>query len=436
MQVARGLRAAMVCGAALVVLAGCGGGRGHSTPADSGGIVLSDGAVDGGGPPVEAQPPGSPCSCDAECQGDATHAGICVFGVCMTRSAGDCSAAGSTAECIAGSRCWGLEGFEGGLCWPDCSTYPACAGECDGDGSCAPTASGTCNPACGTLCGDDPGPCAPENPMGTCAGADQVCLDGTCVDACSPTNPTGFCPTGSSCMSGTCVSTSGCPTWMCTGPTCSDIIAMPGSTSATTTEAMLDGYYVSHEPRYSFLRRDLTMLVQYAACEVANRYPGTRPLATGDLTQADGMTPGSDTGDLRHPAGTHTGGDMDLAYYQNDSDPNLRNDLQIICGDGTDTNYNGRPGVYNDGYFCTTDMNIVDWPRQAYFFAMMASTPLVRVFGVDETIADDFEREINALYTAGEITSAQATQALYLGYGADGGWAFHHHHTHMSFDWP
>jgi hypothetical protein len=193
----------------------------------------------------------------------------------------------------------------------------------------------------------------------------------------------------------------------------------------------MDGYYIGSS-RYRYLRRDLTMLIQYAACETARRFPGTEPIALLDLSQADGRTPGTDTGSLRHPDGTHDGSDMDLAYFVTDG----TNDGDIICGDGTDTNGNGRPGTFNDGYFCTTEENIVDWPRQAYWFAMLASTPLVRVFGIDETLADDFERELGTQLSMGWITRQQHDRAMSLGYGNEGGWAFHHHHTHMSYSPP
>jgi hypothetical protein len=195
---------------------------------------------------------------------------------------------------------------------------------------------------------------------------------------------------------------------------------------------MSDGYYIATDARYAYLRRDLTMLLRYAACEVARRYPGTSPIGLSDLSQADGRTPGTDVGSPRHPTSTHRGDDMDLAYYQTDGS----NNPQIVCGDGSDTNPNGYSGTWNDGYFCTTETNIVDWPRQAYWFAKLASTPLVRVFGIDETMPDDFNTHLRMLYDAGAITMAEYTGARSLGYGSAGGWAFHHHHTHMSYSAP
>lgn len=389
-------------------------------------------AVDTFSPPGDGTL-GSECNCDSDCSDDgADHPGFCLLGICMTRSSsGTCAEAGSTAECGAGSRCWNLEGLEG-ICWPDCDSYD-CEGACDGDGSCAPTAETSCDPGCGIACG--PGECSADNPDGVCASDTQSCIAGECVEVCAPGNPDGYCPSGSTCTDGRCISTSGCPSWMCTGATCGDIISMPGSRDPRSGEAAVDGYYVAHEERYSFLRRDMTMLTEYAACEVARRYPGTPPLGLGDLSQEDGGTPGSDVGRLRHPDGTHTGSDLDLAYYQTDG----FNNLQIVCGDGSDRNGNGTRGTYNDGYHCTTEDNIIDPTLNAFFFAKMGEHPDTRVFGVDRTLA----AQINAAYR--ELVSEGIVPAgrLPLGFDPDGvgpgeegylGWAFHHHHSHLDFN--
>jgi hypothetical protein len=228
------------------------------------------------------------------------------------------------------------------------------------------------------------------------------------------------------------MNTSSCPAWQCAGATCTDLIAMPGSDNPASATAIADGYYLASPARYSFLRRDLAMLIEYAACEVAARFPGTNPLGLSDLSQADGFTPGTDVGSPRHPTSTHRGSDFDVAYYQTDAD----NDPQIICGDGSDNNWNGQAGTYNDGYFCTTEQNIIDWDRQLWWFAKLAESPLVRVFGIDSTLADDFEMGIMDLEASGLITADVASRALSLGYGANGGWQFHHHHSHMSFVLP
>jgi hypothetical protein len=220
-----------------------------------------------------------------------------------------------------------------------------------------------------------------------------------------------------------------CPSYTCDESDCGTLVELPGSSDPTSERALRDGYYIATERRYAYLRKDLTYVLRHAACRVAREFPDTAPLGISDLSQADGQTPGVDVGRPRHPTSTHRGNDMDLAYYQTDG----TNDPQIICGDGTDGNGNGTVGVHNDGYFCTTDENIVDWARQAYFFAMLAAPTHVRVFGVDTTLVDDFRTHVGALEASGTIDTAQAARATHLGHGSDGGWAFHHHHTHMSY---
>jgi hypothetical protein len=345
--------------------------------------------VDSG--PAAPRPPGSLCTCDTDCADDGGHQGICVRGVCMTRASAACASSGSSAECPDGSRCWRARDTSVHVCFPDCDSH-ACAGRCDGDGSCVDAAGFGCDDACGTVC---PTPATPPPPPP---------------------------PPGSDT----------CPAWECSGTSCTDLIMLPGSSDPDSAEARAAGYFIDTHARYTYLRRDLIRVLQYAACRVAQRFPGTNPIGISDLSQSDGRTPGLDVGDARHPTTTHRGNDLDLAYYQTDG----LNDTQIVCGDGSDRNGNGRPGTYNDGYFCTTERNIVDWPRQAFFFAVLAVTPLVRVFGVDTTFVDDFRDHLGALRDAGEIDEATHDRATNLGYGSSGGWQFHHHHSHMSYTRP
>jgi hypothetical protein len=96
--------------------------------------------------------PGGACTCDAQCANDGGQAGVCIYGICMTRATGACSPAGSQAGCPAGSRCWNLSGQNvGPLCWPDCSAH-TCSGTCDDDGSCIPGDDDDCNASCSTAC--------------------------------------------------------------------------------------------------------------------------------------------------------------------------------------------------------------------------------------------------------------------------------------------
>lgn len=204
---------------------------------------------------------------------------------------------------------------------------------------------------------------------------------------------------------------------------------MPGATQADSPEALASGYFIASKAKYSFLRRDLTMLIQYAACEVRYRFADTTPIGLADLSQQDGKTPGTDVGNPGHATSTHRGDDIDIAYYQTDG----ANNPQIICGDGTDKNPNGVGGKYNDGAFCTTADNIIDWPRELWLFAKFSESPKARVFGIDETLAKKFMSGAAQLRKDGDVSADIAERMTHVGYGNAGGWAFHHHHSHMSF---
>src|SRR6185436_7689468 len=109
------------------------------------------------------------------------------------------------------------------------------------------------------------------------------------------------------------------------------------------------------------------------------------------------------------------------------------NDYRIICGDGSDTNNNGVSGNYNDGYFCLTNQNVVDMPRQAYFMSLMMGFPYFRVVGVDQTLPSQLVAAADKLVASGDLPAWAAFKMHSgLGYGAAGGWQFHHHHIHYS----
>jgi hypothetical protein len=194
------------------------------------------------------------------------------------------------------------------------------------------------------------------------------------------------------------------------GP-CNRIMQFPQSNT------MGDGYVVSHEARYSNLRREVIYLVRYAAAATEAQFENTNPIGLLDMSQADGDTPGRVEDQLRHPEGTHVyGNDIDIAYYQT-GDDNL-----------------GRSVCQNDGYYCTAEPNILDARRTAFFISRLLDSKRVRVIGVDTMIrtmildaADDLESE--GILNSG----ARFNIDRFLGYGS--GWPFHQHHLHLSWDW-
>ncbi len=272
-----------------------------------------------------ASAPGSRCNCDVDCLGVSDHEAVCIGGICMVKASADCSSGGSTAECPTGFQCWGLWNKMGPICFPDCASND-CSGDCDADGTCIAGPGMGCDSTCAFYCISPTLPCVPNNPGGACV-AGQVCVDGQCDDTCSATVLDGYCHPGFQCTDGVCLSDSGCGTWECTqGDACQDIIAMPGSYDALSALAATEGYYMAFPSIYGFLRRDLTLLVKWAACEMKHHYPDLSPIALGDLSQADGTTPGCPD-NCRHPETSHIGNDLDTAYLQTDD----TNDIQIIC---------------------------------------------------------------------------------------------------------
>ncbi|WP_437620572.1 hypothetical protein [Sorangium sp. So ce1151] len=189
------------------------------------------------------------------------------------------------------------------------------------------------------------------------------------------------------------------------------------------------GYVWETFSNYRFARRELIMLVRDALAETMWAFPGTTPLSLIDVCQINGVTPGYDIGDPRHPESTHDqGGNIDIAYFQTDGS----NDGEIICGDGS---------KHEDGYCSSAAKrkHIVDLEREAFFMARLFRSPRTRVVGVDKIIAPFLSRtaaRLNALperdrrrITDDELASFSDRMA----YGE--GWPYHHHHIHLSMSW-
>ncbi|MBI4701014.1 MAG: PPC domain-containing protein [Deltaproteobacteria bacterium] len=180
---------------------------------------------------------------------------------------------------------------------------------------------------------------------------------------------------------------------------------------------------------YRFARRELIMLVRHALHRTYEIWPDAPPLGIIDICQIDGVTPGYDVGDPRHPETTHDqGGNADLAYFQTDGS----NAAQIVCGDGS---------THADGYCspAAKDKHIVDLEQQAFFMAQLYSSSRVRVIGIDKVIGPlvaEAAKQLAALpdgdpkkITTGELNGFSGKMA----YGS--GWPYHHHHIHVSLKW-
>jgi len=359
--------------------------------------------------------PGSACSCDDDCAAVSGHPGVCVYGICMTRASDACSAAGSSAECGAGSRCWGLQGADGYLCWPDCASYD-CDGSCDGDGSCVPTQSSNCDPTCGGYC--------------SCESSDQ-CGDGeSCIgNQCVLTPSTGDGPgpgPGPTCT--------GLPPRDCTGGAtyCGQLVTFDPRTTAYYDDYPINGETASNQYR-SYLRRDLKMLIEHATAVVLCKTAGWDwdtgnggAEGLGDMSEADGSIPGTSIGQPGHPAGTHTNGfDIDLGYYQTGT---ANNRLRPVCEHTTN-------GVEQN--HCTATPTSIDVWRHALFLGTIFESPRTRVVGVDGKAGPMLDAALTQLCQLGWLSQAACDNAVLAYETTDQGYGwyyFHHHHSHVSLE--
>jgi hypothetical protein len=364
--------------------------------------------------PNPAGGPGEACGCDSDCPAVAGHAGVCVYGVCMTMASGECSAAGSTAECPGGSRCWGLQGETGYFCWPDCASN-TCDGTCDGDGSCAPDSNTNCSASCGTYCS-----CS----INSDCGSGEQCVSGDCIPQSNGTGP-GPGP-GPTC--------SNLPPRDCTGSAsyCGELVTFDPRVTAYYDDYPINGETSTNQYR-SYLRRDLEMLLEHATakvlCKAGSWDTGIGgPLGFGDMSEANGAIPGTSVGSPGHPANTHTNGyDIDLAYYQV-AQPN--NYLRPICN-----HMNGS----TEANHCVSDPTILDVWRHALFLGILFESPRVRVIGVDGKAGPMISAAMTELCNSGWLSQTACTNAASgLAYETtDMGWGwyyFHHHHSHISLE--
>jgi hypothetical protein len=178
---------------------------------------------------------------------------------------------------------------------------------------------------------------------------------------------------------------------------------------------------------YSYIRRDLMQLVQYATAKVACKTAGWEygnfdPLALGDMSEADGSTPALLTlGQYYHPPGTHEGGrDIDTAYYQVFTEDNR---LRPIC--------------LNDGEHCVDTPYALDFWRTALYIAYLAEHPHMRVVGVDGQAGLILEAALDELVASGWI-EADLRSSIPLAYEVEdtglGWYRYHHHHNHISMN--
>ncbi len=336
----------------------------------------------GPGPEPEPAPEGfgEACEDDADCD----------TGTCLGHLPGGyCSrACNDEAPCPDGGACWALRALDGAeYCLQSCALQTECRGEagyvCDGDLTCYP--------------GEAPPEFPNADPEAPFGGPPPDCDD--------------------------------LPDFRCDGSDgpCGELVPFLPELGDGYWNYPLNGETDDNQYR-SYARRDLAMLVKYAAartrCLSASWDSGNHePLGLGDMSEADGAIPGTSDGDPGHPAGSHTDGlDMDIAYFQVGHPDNL---LRPICDHeaGGEQNH------------CTSDPDRLDVWRTALFLALLHDSPQLRVIGVDGRVGPLVEQAIRTLCGRGFLADGACDESslAYETRDTGRGWfRFHHHHFHVS----
>ncbi|MFW5740575.1 MAG: hypothetical protein ACOC1F_09435, partial [Myxococcota bacterium] len=146
----------------------------------------SEAAAETGGP---AQPPGSACSCDSDCEAIGEHAGICVYGVCAVQAQAPCPSRAVADGCPDSFLCYNSDVLEGvGTCWP-AYEEASCSGVQNRHEVCSATRGETCDTGCGSVCTPTPAPSSGW--AGSSCGSDFNCgylSDGICYTDDSEVN--------------------------------------------------------------------------------------------------------------------------------------------------------------------------------------------------------------------------------------------------------
>jgi hypothetical protein len=277
------------------------------------------------------------------------------------------------------------------------------------------------------------------------------------------------CPEGMSCIAGTCEARAGSddlvnpdeqgpglnpgytcalPELICEGSDCGALIQFQPTNDPQDRDTdgipfdPLLGYsdYAMNLERWdnqfrSWLRRDVVMLIRYAAAKVAclsadwpESYGNGMPIGLMDMSEADGAIPGTSVGRPGHYRSHIDGVDIDLAYYQVGTPDNQG---RPVCEHRVD----GVPKGH-----CVAAPHLLDKWRTALFIGTLNEHPRLRIVGVDGKIGPLLDGAIETLCTQGWIAQSACTKRIPLDYEVTNqgrGWFLtHHHHFHVSYRKP
>lgn len=443
-------RALLLCGAGLMVLlaSACSDDGGDDFPRCPVGLQCSDhpsgimACLQEGDAPASA-----PTDCmESDCAGNAT----CVF-TDATETASACVE--NCGSCESGTKCSDVTGggylgclTEEGVVPADAPTNCHVGAGCPGNmtcffvnaeltqsvciANCSACSAGSCG--AGEICGPN-GACIPEPCTVDSCAEGEICYKGSCIPDIGEGPGPG---PGPNCE---------LPQLQCTDApeVCGELVQFsPSNNPADAGYDPLLGYVdypengESWDDQFrSFLRRDLSMAIQYAAaktaCKAKDWLMGNGgPVGLVDMSEADGSIPGTSIGYPGHPAKTHTDGfDIDVAYFQVDTDDNRARSICEHLEDGV------------EAYHCTAAPNILDPWRTALFIGTLYEHPRLRLVGVDGKVGPMIEACMETLCADGWLTGpiCGADPPPFLYEVVDKGMGFfkhHHHHFHVSLKKP
>ncbi|MEZ4225538.1 MAG: hypothetical protein R3B13_31590 [Polyangiaceae bacterium] len=408
-----------VCGGTGTGGLGAGGMGTGSTGA--GGVGVAGAAGSSG-----ACTPSAPGAIGATCTGN-TECGTAAGAECLTDANGwangYCTVRGcSDGTCPAASDCFQTTSGSS-LCLKTCTQKSdcPCGYACHSAGACVPACQGPQDCEAGEVCSQATGQCeAAPCTTGSCS-AGLVCdsASGKCIPDLQQGPPPGPGPTCT------------LPQRDCTGTDCGTLSAFMPKDGVGFTDYPLNGETPTNQYR-SFARKDMQMLVQWAAAYVDCKAKGWTTgnggaVAFGDMSEADGSIPGTSVGSPGHPAGTHVNGfDMDIGYFQVNT---ANNYLRPICE---------HTSGGADQYHCVKPPHLLDLWRTTLFLGALLTSQTIRVIGVDGQVGPLVEAAMPSLCSTGWLPQYSCNKLPYLAYettnGGAGWFQFHHHHLHVSLN--
>lgn len=224
----------------------------------------------------------------------------------------------------------------------------------------------------------------------------------------------------------------GLPSLQCTGDAsyCGQLVAFEPDYGTGYVDYPENGETWTNQYR-SFVRRDVMMMVKYAAAYVDCLGEGWKtgnglPVGLVDMSESNGAIPGTSVGSPGHPAGTHTNGkDIDISYFQVTSADNR---ARPICNHSEGS---------KEAYHCVDAPTNLDTSRNALFIGALFMHPQLRVIGVDGKVGpliDAGLRELCGKRLLNDFACSRVGKSLaYEPVNKGMGWFyFHHHHMHVS----